>query len=172
MEGKFGRKMSCPLIIRVIEHFFSFRKCTMQIMNRFLLISFCFPSREGRVGRWHIFVGFSLVFEFHMEGWPSAKHKIRWFCQKHFVFDIWGQRRRIHTKLNENFMQRTLNFNKMHFEAWSISPTISIFSTAGTADISRPGCPRRQCKIFQLRRFFFNSICVILCKLCYFTHSV
>ena len=48
------------------------------------------------------------------------------------VFDIWGQRRRIHTKLNENDMQRTLNFNKMHFEAWSFSPTISLFSTAGT----------------------------------------
>ena len=29
-------------------------------------------------------------------------------------------------------MQRTLNFNKMHFEAWSFSPTISLFSTAGT----------------------------------------
>ena len=29
-------------------------------------------------------------------------------------------------------MQPTLNFNKMHFEAWSFSPTISLFSTAGT----------------------------------------
>ena len=114
-------------------------------MIRFLLISFCFHSRGGRVGRRHIFVGFSLVFEFHMEGWPSAKHKIRWFSSKTFwkkehmqslstvaVFDIWGQKRRIHTKLNENDMQRTLNFNKMHFEAWSFSPTISLFSTAGT----------------------------------------
>ena len=41
-----------------------------------------------------------------------------------------------------------------------------------TADISRPNCPRRQCKIFQLRGIFSNWICVILCTLCYFTHSV
>ena len=41
-----------------------------------------------------------------------------------------------------------------------------------TAHISRPRCPRRQCKIFQLRGIFSYWICVILCTLCYFTHSV
>ena len=41
-----------------------------------------------------------------------------------------------------------------------------------TADISRQRCQRRECKTFQLRGFFSYWICVILCTLCYFTHSV
>ena len=48
----------------------------------------------------------------------------------------------------------------------------NLYIRKSTAHISRPRCPRRQCKIFQLRGIFSYWICVILCTLCYFTHSV
>ena len=63
------------------------------------------------------------------------------------------------------------NWNMLINFDWKHQSNIWFPKPPGTTDISRPRCPRRQCKIFQLRGFFSNW-CVILCILCYFTHSV
>ena len=63
--------------------------------------------------------------------------------------------------------------NALGFKSFLVCKTTTRpIPPSSTADISRPRCPRRQCKFFQLRGIFSNWIYVILCTLCYFTHTV